>query len=39
MIDPHTQDAALAQMVLVGHSMGGLVAKLQVTDSENRIWE
>ncbi|MBS0210199.1 MAG: alpha/beta fold hydrolase [Planctomycetes bacterium] len=26
-------------MVLVGHSMGGLVSKLQVTDSGNRLWE
>jgi len=39
MIDPHSQDAALEQMVLVGHSMGGLVAKLQVTDSGNRVWD
>jgi hypothetical protein len=38
MLDPDNQDAALGQMVLVGHSMGGLVAKLQVTDSENRVW-
>lgn len=38
-IDADSQDAALQQMVLVGHSMGGLVAKLQVTDSENRVWD
>ena len=25
-------------MVLIGHSMGGLIAKLQVTHSEDRIW-
>jgi hypothetical protein len=38
MVDPRCHDAALQQMVLIGHSMGGLVAKLQVTDSGNAIW-
>ena len=37
--DPAGSDTALDQMVLVGHSMGGLVAKLQVVPSENRIWK
>ncbi len=32
-VDPQQLDSALDQMVLVGHSMGGLVAKLQVTSS------
>ena len=36
--DPMRQDPALSQMVLIGHSMGGLVAKLQVTDSGDRLW-
>ena len=38
-LDPHRQDPALANMVLVGHSMGGLVAKLQVTSSGTQLWD
>ena len=37
--DPTGSDAAYDQMVLVGHSMGGLVAKLQVTHSEQKLWQ
>ena len=37
--DPTRADAALDQMVLVGHSMGGLVAKLQITHSEHKLWQ
>ncbi len=37
-LDPAGQDTALRQTVIVGHSMGGLVAKLQITYSDNRIW-
>ncbi len=37
-VDPRRQDPALDQMVLVGHSMGGLVAKLQTVDSGNEFW-
>lgn len=37
-LDPREQDAALRQMVLIGHSMGGLIAKLQVTHSEELVW-
>jgi pimeloyl-ACP methyl ester carboxylesterase len=36
--DPQHQDCALEQMVLVGHSMGGLVAQLQVTCSSDVLW-
>ncbi|MFN0017471.1 MAG: esterase/lipase family protein [Pirellulaceae bacterium] len=36
--DPHGMDPALQELVLVGHSMGGLVAKLQVTHSGDTIW-
>jgi pimeloyl-ACP methyl ester carboxylesterase len=36
--DPTHQDAAMDQMVLVGHSMGGLVARLQVTYSYDILW-
>lgn len=37
--DPLRQDPAMSQMVLVGHSMGGLVAKMQVTYSGDRLWQ
>ncbi len=37
-VDPLGTDPALRQMVLVGHSMGGLLAKLQVTSSGSAIW-
>jgi pimeloyl-ACP methyl ester carboxylesterase len=36
--DPTHQDAAMDQMVLVGHSMGGLVARLQVSYSYDILW-
>ena len=37
-LDPRNDHAALDQMVLVGHSMGGLVSKLQTIDSGNAFW-
>jgi pimeloyl-ACP methyl ester carboxylesterase len=37
--DPDDQDPALHNMVLLGHSMGGLVSKLQVVNSGNRLWQ
>ncbi|MFN3189088.1 MAG: alpha/beta fold hydrolase [Aureliella sp.] len=37
--DPTHSDIALSQTVLVGHSMGGLVAKLQITDSHGQLWD
>lgn len=37
--DPLHSDRSLSQVVLIGHSMGGLVAKLQATHSESRLWE
>ncbi|HEY6565375.1 MAG TPA: alpha/beta fold hydrolase, partial [Pirellulaceae bacterium] len=37
-VDPTGQDAALNEMVLVGHSMGGLVCKLQASATEDRLW-
>lgn len=36
--DPQRSDGSLSQMVLVGHSMGGLVSKMQVTYSGDVIW-
>jgi hypothetical protein len=38
-LDPEGRDPALTNMVLVGHSMGGLHAKLQVVVSGNALWE
>ncbi|MEM9352007.1 MAG: alpha/beta fold hydrolase [Planctomycetota bacterium] len=38
-LDPDQQSPALDQMVLVGHSMGGLVSKLQTVDSNDRFWK
>jgi pimeloyl-ACP methyl ester carboxylesterase len=37
-LDPGRQLPALDQMVLVGHSMGGLVSKLQTVESEEAFW-
>lgn len=37
-VDPAGTDPALRQIVLVGHSMGGLISKLQVTSSGALIW-
>ncbi len=37
-VDPLGHDAALDQMVLVGHSMGGLIANMQVVNSRNDFW-
>lgn len=38
VFDPAHEDPAMEQIVLVGHSMGGLVAKLQVTHSHDILW-
>ncbi len=38
-LDPAQQDPALQNMVLIGHSMGGLLARLQVTWSGNHLWD
>ena len=37
--DPMRCDPNLSQMVLIGHSMGGLVSKLQVTYSGDQLWQ
>jgi hypothetical protein len=37
-IDPDRKYPALDQMVLVGHSMGGLISKLQTVESEEAFW-
>ncbi len=36
--DPTGTDEALSKMVLVGHSMGGLISKLQITHSGDYLW-
>lgn len=38
-LDPGRQAPALDQMVLVGHSMGGLISKLQTLDSGDQFWQ
>jgi pimeloyl-ACP methyl ester carboxylesterase len=38
-LDPDLQSPALDQMVLVGHSMGGLLARLQTLDSRRDYWQ
>lgn len=38
-LDPGQQALGLDQMVLVGHSMGGLISLLQTVDSEEHFWE
>lgn len=38
-LDPSCTNEALQQVVLVGHSMGGLHAKMMVVHSGNRFWD
>jgi pimeloyl-ACP methyl ester carboxylesterase len=38
-LDPLGRDPVLHQLVLVGHSQGGLLTRLMVTDSGTRAWE
>jgi pimeloyl-ACP methyl ester carboxylesterase len=38
-LDPEGRDPALQRVVLVGHSMGGLHAKMMVADSGTAIWD
>ena len=37
-LDPQRQNSELDKMVLVGHSMGGLVSKMQAIDSQEDFW-
>jgi pimeloyl-ACP methyl ester carboxylesterase len=37
-LDPQHRDSAFDQMVLVGHSMGGLVSRLQALESHDDFW-
>ncbi len=36
--DPRGEDPGIANSALIGHSMGGLVCKLAVTHSDDRLW-
>ena len=36
--DPMRCDPSMSRMVMVGHSLGGLVSKLQVTNSNEVLW-
>ena len=38
-LDPHQADPAMQQMVLVGHSMGGLVSRMQTIESGDEFWK
>ena len=38
-LDPEGRDPALRQMVLIGHSQGGLLTKAMVVESGTRFWE
>ncbi len=37
-VDPQQSDPALKQIVLVGHSMGGLISTMQITRSGEYLW-
>jgi hypothetical protein len=37
-LDPQGKDPGLKQMVVIGHSQGGLLTKMTVIDSGNRLW-
>ena len=37
-VDPDGKDPALNQMVVIGHSQGGLLTKMTVVDSGDRFW-
>lgn len=38
LLDPNQENRALDEMVLVGHSMGGLVSRLQTLESGDDFW-
>lgn len=38
LVDPNGESPALKNIVLIGHSMGGLVSRMQVQESGDRIW-
>ncbi|MEE9608198.1 MAG: alpha/beta fold hydrolase [Myxococcota bacterium] len=38
LLDPKARDPGLRRMVVMGHSQGGLIAKLMAVDSGDRFW-
>ncbi len=38
VLDPERREPALDQMVLIGHSMGGLLSRMQTIPSGNNVW-
>jgi hypothetical protein len=38
-VDPEGKDPALDQMVVIGHSQGGLLTKMTVVTSGMRFWD
>ena len=38
-VDPNDKDSALDQMVVIGHSQGGLITKMTVVNSGTRFWD
>ena len=38
-VDPDGKDPALNEMVVIGHSQGGLLTKMMVVDSGTRFWD
>jgi pimeloyl-ACP methyl ester carboxylesterase len=38
-LDPDRTDSTFDQMILIGHSMGGLLAKMMAQDSRSYLWE
>ena len=38
-VDPDGRDPALDRLVVIGHSQGGLLTRLMVTDSGTRFWD
>ena len=37
-LDPEGTDPALRRMIMIGHSQGGLLVKMQVISSEDQLW-
>ncbi len=37
-VDPNSADPAFDQMVLIGHSMGGVIVKMAITESRDDLW-
>jgi pimeloyl-ACP methyl ester carboxylesterase len=38
-LDPNGDDTALQHAVIIGHSQGGLIAKLSATDTGDKLWQ